>query len=476
MTMMRFNIEGKSDMFKKSIKKVSAVILALILVAAFMPAMSFADSNLPSAYDLRNVDGKCYVTPVKMQGDCWAFATIGAIESAAIKAGLADTSVDYSEAYLEYFTFHSYIDDKTSPFYGDGQNFDKPFNGVGTGSLADYAGLITSRAGIVNESLYPFALNSDGWMDENCQNKMEQYFTGKPELRFLNNDIEIKSITQVVEKSTASETSRNAVKRALMKNGNADINMYFGDDSELVHVGNHWSYYTTKDGNMHHVVDIVGWDDNYDAKYFGSNGPGKNGAWLCKNSWGTGSGEDGYFWMSYYVPSINSIYSYTVEPYSTYDAMLSYNGGGYDSGYQYGSEKTVYEGNIFKADKSEVLKAVAVNNLNSTASYTIKIYTSSKKMSKPTSGKLVYTQSGNMNKALYKTIPLKKAIRLSKGKDFSIVVKYKSSSPYKYIIELGNNNSTLGRSFYSLDGIKWKDCAKYDIGDRYIKALVKYVN
>ena len=119
---------------------------------------------------------------------------------------------------------------------------------------------------------------------------------------------------------------------------------------------------------------------------------------------------------------------------------------------------------------------MAVNNLNSTASYTIKIYTSSKKMSKPTSGKLVYTQSGNMNKALYKTIPLKKAIRLSKGKDFSIVVKYKSSSPYKYIIELGNNNSKLGRSFYSLDGIKWKDCAKYDIGDRYIKALVKYVN
>jgi C1A family cysteine protease len=470
-------MKGRKSMCKNVKKKAGITVIVLFLVIAFMPGMSFAGDTLPAKYDLRNVNGHSFVTPVKQQGDdCWTFATIGAIESAAIKAGLADTNVDYSEAYLEYFTYHGYISNKKSPLYGDGQNFKLPFNGVGTGSLEDYIGLITSRAGIVNESKYPFVLASDGYLSMKCQKKMMKYFAGKPALRFIKNPVEIKSITSVVSGSTESAESRNAVKQAIIDNGNADVDFAFGDENDLVNVDNHWSYYYAGDSSEHHVVDIVGWDDNYDARYFGDEKPDANGAWLCKNSWGTGSGEKGYFWLSYYTPSINNILSYQVEPYSTYDAMQTYNGGGYNQELSRDINSTsLYEGNIFKAQKTGYLAAVGLNSKNTKADYTIKIYTSSDKMKNPVDGTLVSSQSGNMNSAEYTTIPLKEKIELDKNTYYSIIVKYDNSSDnLKLIYELGKNRTGSCRSFYSLSGSRWVDCSRVGLGDRYVKALVTY--
>ena len=47
---------------------------------------------------------------------------------------------------------------------------------------------------------------------------------------------------------------------------------------------------------------VVGWDDAYPASNFtGDAGqPPGDGAFLVRNSWGSGWGEDGYFWVSYY--------------------------------------------------------------------------------------------------------------------------------------------------------------------------------
>ena len=62
---------------------------------------------IPSAYDSRNVGGKCYITPVRDQnpyGTCWSFAAIACIEANLIKNGYADSSLDLSERHAIYFS------------------------------------------------------------------------------------------------------------------------------------------------------------------------------------------------------------------------------------------------------------------------------------------------------------------------------------------------------------------------------------
>ena len=56
-----------------------------------------------------------------------------------------------------------------------------------------------------------------------------------------------------------------------------------------------------------HVVAIVGWNDNYSRnKFDGAVKPKNNGAWLCKNSWGTDNQDKGYFGYLMNVQALNS--------------------------------------------------------------------------------------------------------------------------------------------------------------------------
>ena len=79
-----------------------------IYVTSLQSSFQSSSSSLPSSFDLRNVNGQNYVTPIRDQanaGTCWAFASIAALESFLLKnEGKSyefSTKYDFSENNLK---------------------------------------------------------------------------------------------------------------------------------------------------------------------------------------------------------------------------------------------------------------------------------------------------------------------------------------------------------------------------------------
>ena len=72
-----------------------------------------------------------------------------------------------------------------------------------------------------------------------------------------------------------------------------------------------------------HCVTIVGWDDDFNN--FSKDAP-ESGAWLIANSYGTNYSKDenGYFWVSYYDPSLCEYYTFEGVSADTYQTIFQY--------------------------------------------------------------------------------------------------------------------------------------------------------
>lgn len=415
------------------------------------------ESPFPESYDSRNLG---LVTCAKKQGlsnNCWSFSAMSMLETDAIIKGIDEGDANYSEAHLAWFTLNSLTDDENDPTFGDGQINPAPFEKGGNWIIA--AGALARWTGVANDYDYPFISNdfsSMGFYDESCR-----YDTGSGII--INSAEELKNIDDA--------------KEWIMTHGSASFAYHY--DSNYYN-SSECTYYYNGEKALNHVITVVGWDDNFSAKKFGENAvPENNGAWLCKNSWGEGWGNQGFFWISYYDSSISQFAGISARAADDFLRNYTYNGTGWESYIEHSGNAGV--SNVFTAKGSEILTAVSTYSMAPEQTVKIKIYNNlPENYQSPECGELACEFSTVMNRAGYHTIELENDVLLDEGALFSVVVEYVTSDTVYIPIESNGKGVNAyscneGESFVNLPDYNegWLDVTDYGFQNVFVQAFTE---
>lgn len=254
-------------------RKFIGFILSAIMVASLIPStvanattnntyalVSMTNSNtyqaLPSRYDSRDLN---YISGAKNQGEigsCWTFATMGALET-AIKKNTGE-SKDFSEIHLA----------ANNGFLGS--------NAGGNGIIA--ASYFSSWQGPVYETDAPYPNPA---VPSNVKSRYGGTVTNH-----------IQDIV-MVDKTKTGQAKIDNVKNNVYKYGASTVQV------SIKAIDPNGPIFNYTGAAIDHEILIVGWDDNYSRDNFEYVRPNHDGAFICRNSWGEGLGDNGYFYLSY---------------------------------------------------------------------------------------------------------------------------------------------------------------------------------
>lgn len=416
----------------------------LLLISALVSTILFA--QIPETYDLRDVNGESFVTSVKSQqgGTCWTHGSLASMEGNLLMNGnwaaqgesgepnLAEYHLDWWNGYNQYYN----------------QDLEEPLNngqGLEVHMGGDYrvtTAYMSRLEGAVRD------------MDAPSYNSPAEHYSPDYHIYY----------PKRVEWYNAGENLENIdlIKEKIMENGVMAICMCY-DNSFINGSYNHYQP-ASSILEPNHSVSIIGWDDNRVTQ------APNPGAWMVKNSWDTGWGYGGYFWIAYEDkqacknPEMGAVSFIDVDILS-YDTVYYHDYHGWRDTLTTASEAF----NVFEANADEDIVAVSFFTAENNVDYTLKIYA---EFDGVLSDERI-SHSGNIEFSGLHTIDLPEITSFFQGEKFYLYVEFSiGGHPYDRTSDvpvlLGGSSRTIvsstaaeNQSYYKLDG-EWIDFYNYE--------------
>lgn len=380
---------------------------------------------VPASYDLRERDRVSAIYNQGTYGTCWAFAATSALESSLRPEEKVNFSVDHMSMSNSY-------------------NVNQYDGGEYTMGMA----YLAAWQGPVYEKDDPYG---DGVTDDT-----------------------LTAVSHVQEMQIIDGKDYEGIKEAVFKYGGVESSLYStirsSQESSVYFNQNTSAYCYIGTEKPNHDVVIIGWDDNYPRSNFNTPLEG-DGAFICQNSWGSGFGENGIFYVSYYDTNIGTHnVAYTrVDDVDNYDHIYQSDLCGWVGKMGYDSSK-IYGANVFQAQGNEILSAASFYATGANTEYEISVVHDFE--NEKSFGQMEKIASGTLKKAGYYTIDFDAEVALKKGERYAVVVYLKTpGSKHPMAIEYDTGEKILqgvdlddGEGYISLNGKKFvnvkekKDC------------------
>jgi len=353
-----------------------------------------AAATFPSTFDWRDT-GK--VTSVKNQnpcGTCWAHGTLAAVESRVLIE--ESTTYDFSEQNLICCT------DAAWEYLHNDRCM--------AGGWSWLAAETLTKKGSRLEACQPYnttTINTEACGDS-CQS--------------------IKIITdyRMIANEATTPDAIEPIKSAIYNHGPLAMS-YAADYGAHMHEGSIYYWPDCPDSEVNHLVCVVGWDDTV-AHPAG----GGSGVWIVKNSWGTGWGDNGYFYLCYGSAGMCEVASLDYKDYDPNETIYYWDEAG-QVGAVGCAAPFAWIANIFTVTQDGSLTHVDFWTTSNNAEYDIYVYLDGDIGDGLTN--LATSQSGTCQEFGYYSIPLTSSVSLTSGQPFTIAVKM-TTPGYNYPIPI----------------------------------------